>query len=310
MMSEEQKRTEEGVDELIEEFFGETRDEDGDGDEQDEKKEDKDLDELEEEDEDEDKDEKDEKSEHEDEDKGEDEESEDKGEEGKDKKEEIGEKKEDEDSGGNKEEDEEDEEEPSLKTQNELLMKRIEELSSLQPPPPSAPAQASEEKGETKAPSILEFLKEDEDLDDVVSTPKMFNDVLSRVYAKASEDVEKRILGSISPIVVNQIMRQAKLKDAIDEFFDDNEDLKVVRKTVGLMTREVMAEDPKASLETVFEKAAEKTRTMFGLRKPAKTKAKNGKRRPALRKKTRSSKNRPVGDKRTSQQKEIDDLIS
>lgn len=304
-MDNEQRETEKDVEDLIEEFFGEPGINDLVEDEnKDKKKEDEDLNELEDIDEDEDEDKIEDK---EDKESKELEELEDKGEKGKDEEEEDNEEEKGEDLRGDKNEDEDEEkEELSLKAQNELLMKRVEELSGLQPA-----SKKGETEDETKASSVLEFLKDGEDLDDVVSTPKLFNDVLSRVYDKAAEDVEKKILGSISPIVIGQIMKQAKLKDAIDEFFDDNEDLKIVRKTVGLMTREVMTEDPKADLETVFEKAAEKTRTMFGLRKPAAGEVKEtGKRRPALRKKTRSSKNRKAIDKRTAEQKDIDDLIS
>lgn len=219
-----------------------------------------------------------------------------------------------EDDKGDKEEEEEDIEEeieeeeieddtPSIEDlleQNRILMKRVEELSVEKP--------AVEADEEEVKDVLKDFLKDGEDIDDVVSDPKHFGEVLNRVKAQAVLEAKEEMMGAIPPYVIDQIHQQKVLGEAIEEFYVANEDLRSVRRTVGAITGEVVAEHSDWELGKIFDEVAKRTRNMLGIKTKGAKKTKKL-RKPALRKKTRSSRSKPSSPKMTDVEKDIQETL-
>ena len=207
---------------------------------------------------------------------------------------------------GTEEESEEGEEEEEIEetnplkiseNQNKLLLTRIEELEGKVTP-------ELEEESEEETPEVVSFLADDDDIDAVLNDKTKLNALLVSVYNKAIVDSGMNAQGVAPNVVTEQIEKYMTLKGGIDEFFSANEDLLPVRKTVGAITNEIVAEHEDWTLKKVLVEAEKRTRESLGIKKKVKVKSK---RNPALIKK---GSNRKAGsDTRTSMQKDIDDLI-
>jgi len=211
----------------------------------------------------------------------------------------------------------------SLEEQNKLLIEQIEKLSGGVPA-----AQVPVKKEEETLPDVpvvdpgikLESIPEivqdfigDIDVDDLVSDKKLLNEVLVKVATASRENTIQTMLRAIPQIVVQQTRSQAVIKTVIDEFYDANEELIPVKKTVGAVANQIYAEEPSLSIDKVLEKAAERTRKMLGLKKTAiqnkEEKVSERKRKPALVKKQGGG-NREKGKVDTSDlQKDIDSTL-
>jgi len=200
---------------------------------------------------------------------------------------------------------EEEEDKPSLKDlmeQNKLLIARVDELTQKDPKP------KAEEKEEEVKDVLKDFLKEGEDIDDVVSDAKMFGEVLGRVKDQAVKEAKKDMMASIPPYVIQEIQQQQVLASAIEEFYEINEDLRSVQRTVGGVTREVIAEHSDWELEKIFVEVAKRTRTLLGMKTKEGVKKKKL-RKPALRKKVKSSRSSSSSPKLTDVEKDIQDTL-
>lgn len=170
----------------------------------------------------------------------------------------------------------------SLLEQNKKLLERLEatpipvvkpaEPTPIVPVVPVVPV----------VPEIKSFLGE-EDIDEVVSDPMKLEALLTRVAEHAKTTTVEHVLRSMPNMIVTQIQQQTLIKNAVDDFYDANEDLKIAKKTVGIMANEVAAEDPTMTLDKVFKEAGERTRKALGLKEFVKQKeTKRKARRPAL----------------------------
>lgn len=153
----------------------------------------------------------------------------------------------------------------SIRKQNEMLLQRIEELSGKIMEPAKQPEQ--QQQDQTKS-DIIDIVGED-DLDDILASKELFNAAITKAMIVAEERAIQKILVSIPHIVSKHTQQQLMIKQATDEFYRDNPDLEPVKKTVAAVANEIYSTNPQLSVVEIFQKSAEKTREILGLRKQA-----------------------------------------
>ncbi len=168
--------------------------------------------------------------------------------------------------------------EVDLQAQNALLLKRIEELSGqvltgqpkAQPPvqqqeQPSAPVTQPVPATQATAADFLAGL----DIDEVVSDPKLFNQVINKAIQHGASSTVEHVLKAIPKIVMSQINQQSAVTGAVSDFYTSNPDLVTIKQTVGIVANEVANENPGWEVGKILDEAATRTRTLVGLRKQA-----------------------------------------
>jgi hypothetical protein len=200
-----------------------------------------------------------------------------------------------------------------LKKQNELLLARIEELEGKRLKTPVTDPVATKTDLETKTDQ-LKFISDDADIDELIGSREGLEAFAQKIYAQAVEAASTQIqtaYGSQLPnVITQQVQTQLDMTRGIEDFFSANPDLKVVRRTVGAVTDEVVAEHPDWGLVQVLEEAGKRTRGALGMQvlKQEKTKTKIKTSAPAFA--TNQTARRPNTDNRSGLQREIDSLIS
>lgn len=222
-----------------------------------------------------------------------------------------------------------------IEEQNRLLLERVEYLSTpaefRTTPPPAKPAAEPVVPSTTPAtrgvpPAIeppaqpaqppaaeppkaepLDFIK-GRPLEQVIDNPETLNALLNEVVSQAGtrnvDVVVEKILTSIPNIVAGQIVQQNNVNNMINDFYDKNEDLKGIKRTVAAFANEVHSENPGWEASKVFEEAGAKARKALGLRE----RATNPTRKPAFVKQRGSRKG--AEPELSGLAKEIDDLIT
>lgn len=154
----------------------------------------------------------------------------------------------------------------------EALRAKIAEYETKPKPKPKP----STEAPSTEAPLGDEDFVGDLDLDDLTRDPKLFNQVLNKVYKRGVDigrsEVRKGselMLKSIPDIVKNNIALNATLKAVNEEFYSSNPDLVPFKKVVGAVFEEVISENPDKTYRDVLPQVAEETRKRLELHKKA-----------------------------------------
>ena len=201
------------------------------------------------------------------------------------------------------------------KAQNKKLIERLnadplplkEEVSE---PKPEEKKPETEIKPEDK--SFKGFLKDGEDLDEIIESKEKFEELLNRVRNQSINDANQRvenILTSLPKLVIKHVQRQTLITQALDDFYRANEDLIVVKRQVGIIANEITADDPTLTLKEVFNKAATKTREVLGFKKMAgKIEKKRIVRKPTFKKQSRRS-DRGSGPSLTDLESDVADTL-
>ena len=169
-----------------------------------------------------------------------------------------------------------------LRNQNRLLIERLEKVSGPAPIEPVAPTTAPVPEPALPAPTSVraptltveevDFLA-GEDPEKLAEDPVAFNRLLNKIYAKAVEQAiplaAERTMINIPSLVVQHVRQQAAMNKLVDDFYTTNKDLVPVKRSVGLISNEVHAENPDWTVEKVFTEAATRTRTLLGMPQPA-----------------------------------------
>lgn len=166
-----------------------------------------------------------------------------------------------------------------IRERNKLLLARIEELTPI-PGAIAAPLPKSiETKGEptpivSPVPEKVEeidFLA-GQDIDDIIDDPKKLNALLNSVYLRAKsdgkEDAAKAVLTALPGVVSSEVSAATNTHAVVNEFYSQNEDLVVVKKTVMAVAAQVHTEKPELGYKEVLKEAANRTRKLLGLRPP------------------------------------------
>jgi len=193
----------------------------------------------------------------------------------------------------------------ALKNQNDLLLEQMNKLSTKTQ---EEVVEKEDKKTPAEEPKVPDFVGE-LDLDTLAMDKNVLNSVLNGVVATAVNKAVEQMLVNIPGVVSAQVKQQKYLNDAVEDFYDANEDLIPAKKVVAMNTNEIVAEHPDWKLEQVLEEAAKKTRGMLGIiEKTTKTETNESGRKPALPKKT-SARHKNTKPSMTKLEQEIADLM-
>ena len=152
----------------------------------------------------------------------------------------------------------------NMEAENEKLRSQIEELHKKDEP-------KVEEKPEPEFEAV-KFVDDDYDMDDLIRSPKILNEVLNKVYKAGMDNSRKSqedTLRGIPEIVKVNVATQRSLKKLADNFWEDNKDLKPFRKVAATIYEEIASENPDWTVSKVFEKVGDETRNRLELHKKA-----------------------------------------
>ena len=226
----------------------------------------------------------------------------------------------------------EDEETPEqelarLRSQNTLLIQRIEDQVGGPAPvapkvvetPPIVPPIVPPVVAPIAPPAEvadIDFIK-GRTLEELIDDPKGLNQLLNEVYKKgierggttpSVEPIVERILNSLPGIVQVQVTQQNAIRELVTDFYKNNEDLMGVRRTVAAFANEVHSENPDWETKNVFSEAGVRTRKALGMRERAAKQTTTPTTRPAF---ARTRGARKGGEKElTGIEKEISELIN
>jgi hypothetical protein len=151
------------------------------------------------------------------------------------------------------------------KAQNEALLKRLEEVESRLAKPVEVVKVVEKPKDE------ISFLNDDDDIDSILNNKEKLNELAVRIYRKAIEDSGKytseNMQNFVPQAVVEHVQKHLILKEGIDSFFKENSDLLAVRKTVGAITNDVVAEHGDWTLSQILDEAGKRSREVTGIKK-------------------------------------------
>jgi len=161
-------------------------------------------------------------------------------------------------------------------------------------------------------PQERNFLAGISDLDEVLSSPEAFNKVLLAVYNMALQEASKlsaeQIMKGLPGTIYSYVTEHVNMKELVNQFYVENPDLAMMKKTVAAVANDIAAEHPEFTTEQVFAESAKKTRELLQI-KATPQGQKKGENSPAF-VKQRSSNNRVKGEELSGLQKEIADLLA
>lgn len=98
-------------------------------------------------------------------------------------------------------------------------------------------------------------------LEEVLRTPEEFDKLLDRVVGVAIE----RALIHLPKIIVNHAKSTEAMGKMVDEFYQNNRDLKPYKSMVATEITRLCSESPGLSLDSILVKVAESVRSKAGL---------------------------------------------
>lgn len=154
-----------------------------------------------------------------------------------------------------------------LRTENESLRNKYEELHGKKVEPEPEPKK-EEPKEEKLTFEEINFLG-DSDMDELSRDPKKFNDLLNKVFQQGVETTRKvlaeGVFKSIPDMVKNNVLTTIALRQASEQFYVDNEDLKPFKKVVAAVYEEVAAEHPDKKINEILVEVGTEARKRLEL---------------------------------------------
>ena len=141
--------------------------------------------------------------------------------------------------------------------------------------------------------------------------PSKFVELMQKVVDHTRQSTINGLQADL-PTIVNERATQAiNTQNLVSDFYRDNSDLAVVKKTVSTVAQNVGAENPTWDMKQILGEAAKQTRSILGIKPPSdKAKAKPERRgkKPAL-PRVKGKRKKVSGKKTSKQQKQINDII-
>ena len=198
-----------------------------------------------------------------------------------------------------------------LTEREKWLVSRINELSG-RGMDSNQPVQPQEQQLQFEP---IDFVGE-QDIDDILETKESFNAFLQKVYEAGARASASIVSQQVPQQVSSTVTRANAMRELVEDFYGENEDLNEMRHTVAMVAQEIIKETPDVPMEDLMNQAAVRTRKMLGL--PPKTKASSGNngrtrttgktKKPAFAGNNRGRRKTPR-DQRTETEKEIAELI-
>lgn len=125
------------------------------------------------------------------------------------------------------------------------------------PAPTPAPTQAQS--------GLIEFIKNDDEFQQALTTREGFNKLLTEVYSRGKSDAVSMASGGLSDVVNSAVNIHLKA----ERFFQTNEDLRPYRAVIGMLTTNLLQLHPEwndGSYDRLFAELPNATRTALKLR--------------------------------------------
>lgn len=148
------------------------------------------------------------------------------------------------------------------------LLKRIEELTQtkLDSGKPKEDSQDSSEY----TPQEHDFLA-DLDIDEVLSDSGNLNKLLVAVYNRAVQDASSRsaenIMRTLPETMSTYVNNTLSMRELVNQFYEDNSDLKDVKKTVTDVANQIANENPELSVEDIFARTGTRVREILNIKR-------------------------------------------
>jgi len=110
----------------------------------------------------------------------------------------------------------------------------------------------------------------DFDIDDIAADRNTFNKVMSMIEKRVIEKASQKTLMDIPQVVLHHIKQQQMINKVVDRFYEENNDLKDLRQTVGHVANQTSVEHPDWNVSKIFNEAAKRTRKLLKLPVPVK----------------------------------------
>lgn len=113
----------------------------------------------------------------------------------------------------------------------------------------------------------------DLDPEDIIRDKELFNNLLNNVYTKGVSDAKKMatesVLLTIPDIVKSTTEILNTLKEASDNFYKENEDLKPFKKVVAAVFEDIHSQNPDKSYEDIMKIVGDESRRRLNLQRQA-----------------------------------------
>lgn len=164
-----------------------------------------------------------------------------------------------------------------LTPRERALMERLERVTGEKLA--TVPVETARETQAEVAPVDHNFL-EGMDIDEVLSTPENFNKLLLSVYNKGLQEAGRlaaeNIMRSLPSTINTFVNQQLTMRETVQQFYNDNPELRNVKKIVAGVANEIAAEHPEYELGKLMNEASSRVYKMLGLKKGAMKKGGNG----------------------------------
>lgn len=144
------------------------------------------------------------------------------------------------------------------------------QAQQVQPPAQKAMVQ------EPKEGELIEFIKDEEGLTSLLSSPQALNKMLNKVLQMGEARGREQAVAHM-PSQVRAVMQQEQQKaTVINSFFAANKDLAPHKDLVGLIAQNLVREQPAIDTQTLLKETAKQTRARLGLKASVATTSKVG----------------------------------
>jgi len=159
-----------------------------------------------------------------------------------------------------------DEKSDVLLAQIDALKSQIEDLKTKLEKADKGEKDVKGEKDEKgKEEEIIEFIKSDDELEEIVSSHEKFNQFLTKLVYKVKEDAVRELPDTAAQLVESR-MQAARM---VEGFYKDNPDLLPFRRYVGVEASRIQQEHPEWGLEKILKETESVVRKNLRLEKKA-----------------------------------------
>lgn len=174
-----------------------------------------------------------------------------------------------------------------------------------------AESETSTSQEESKSDPFDPFMGQD--FDSIIESKESFQKWAEGLYERAKKDTHEEILKRLPETVNSYVEHQVAIRDSVNEFYRQNDDLVNYKNYVGQIANEVQGEHSDWTFDQILEETATRVRQKLGLKEKAQGKGSSSQRKPALSggTKTGSSKARSgnSGEELSEVEKHIQSLL-
>lgn len=226
--------------------------------------------------------------------------------------------------GQEEQEEQGEQEEPS---KDEVIKQLREEVNRLSQGEPEAGQREQPEREEPEGEQreepeeqTLEFEGQEfvteEEFDEIIQDRNKLNEVLNKVAFQSAKAAREAVLRQVPEVVSKTTNRQMSVRQAVQNFYQENPDLQEYGSYVGHIANRIKAENPDLGMNDILSKAGQEARSKLNIQKKAKEQEEerrnedNPQEGPAFAKRGTGRREGGGKDARTDFQKQADEMIN